>query len=786
MDEILPLLLMGRNAYDVSILIRSDSMATIHNLGFPRIGARRELKFALENYWTKAASRDELLATGASLRRRHWNGQAGLDLVPVGDFSFYDQVLDMSFMLGNVPERARGRDGDALDAYFRVARGRSAGEAACGCVHAGEMTKWFDTNYHYIVPEVSAATTFSLDATRLLDQLIEARALGINAKPVIIGPVTYLWLAKAGDGAERLDLLPRLLPVYAELLARLAEHGAEWVQIDEPVLVTELDAAWQQAFVTAYDALAGSPAKLLLATYFGRLDDNLALACRLPVQGLHIDAINGRADVERAVQDWPADRVLSLGVINGRNIWKTDLHATLEWLEPVHRMLGERLWIAPSCSLLHVPVDLEIETAMDPEVRAWLAFALQKLDELRILGTALNKGRVPVQEALVANAAAVERRRTSPRVHDPAVKAALGAFDPAMGRRASPHALRAAAQSGLLKLPLYPTTTIGSFPQTGAIRQARKQFKVGELDEAGYLAAMRAEIARCVREQEALGLDVFVHGEAERNDMVEYFGEQLDGYVFSEAGWVQSYGSRCVKPPILYGDIRRPRSMTVAWTAYAQSLTDKPMKGMLTGPVTLLNWSFVRDDQPRALTCRQLALAIRAEVLDLEAAGVGIIQIDEAALREGLPLRRSEWSDYLGWAVGAFCLAANGVRDTTQVHTHMCYSEFNDIIAAIADMDADVITIETSRSNMELLDAFDDFAYPNGIGPGVYDIHTPNIPSREQIVDLMRAAAQRIPAERLWVNPDCGLKTRRWEEVVPALRNMVAAARMLRRESELA
>jgi 5-methyltetrahydropteroyltriglutamate--homocysteine methyltransferase len=423
---------------------------------------------------------------------------------------------------------------------------------------------------------------------------------------------------------------------------------------------------------------------------------------------------------------------------------------------------------------------------MDAEVRAWLAFALQKLDELRILGTALNKGRVPVQEALVANAAAVERRRTSPRVHDPAVKAALGAFDPAMGRRASPHALRAAAQSGLLKLPLYPTTTIGSFPQTGAIRQARKQFKVGELDEAGYLAAMRAEIARCVREQEALGLDVFVHGEAERNDMVEYFGEQLDGYVFSEAGWVQSYGSRCVKPPILYGDIRRPRSMTVAWTAYAQSLTDKPMKGMLTGPVTLLNWSFVRDDQPRALTCRQLALAIRAEVLDLEAAGVGIIQIDEAALREGLPLRRSEWSDYLGWAVGAFCLAANGVRDTTQVHTHMCYSEFNDIIAAIADMDADVITIETSRSNMELLDAFDDFAYPNGIGPGVYDIHTPNIPSREQIVDLMRAAARRIPAERLWVNPDCGLKTRRWEEVVPALRNMVAAARVLRRESELA
>jgi 5-methyltetrahydropteroyltriglutamate--homocysteine methyltransferase len=755
-------------------------MVTTHNLGFPRIGAQRELKFALERYWNGASSQDELQATGAALRGRHWHAQASLDLVPVGDFSFYDQVLDMSFMLGNIPARVRGLPGNALDHYFRVARGRSAQDGACGCVHAGEMTKWFDTNYHYIVPEVSAETAFALDASRLLTQLDEARALGVKAKPVIIGPVSYLWLSKAKDGSDRLALLPRLLPAYTALLEQLAEHGAEWVQVDEPVLVTELDAEWQQAFVTAYDALAGSGVKLLLATYFGRLQDNLALACRLPVQGLHVDAINGRADVDPLVRDWPAERILSLGVIDGRNIWKTNLHATLEWLEPIHNVLGERLWIAPSCSLLHVPVDLDSEQAMDGDIRSWLSFALQKLEELRVLGTALNKGRVPVQEALVANHAAVSRRRSSPRVHDPAVRAALAAIDPAMGRRVSPHAERAAAQSALLKLPLYPTTTIGSFPQTDAIRQARKQFRQGAIDAPAYTALMQAEIARCVREQEALGLDVFVHGEAERNDMVEYFGEQLDGYAFSEAGWVQSYGSRCVKPPILFGDIRRPRSMTVAWTRYAQSLTGKPMKGMLTGPVTLLNWSFVRDDQPRSSTCRQLALAIREEVLDLERAAVRIIQIDEAALREGLPLRRSEWSDYLQWAVDAFRIAANGVRDDTQIHTHMCYSEFNDIIAAIADMDADVITIETSRSAMELLDAFDEFSYPNDIGPGVYDIHTPNIPSQEQIVALMRKAAQRIPAERLWINPDCGLKTRRWEEVVPALRNMVAAAATLR------
>ncbi|CAE6884954.1 5-methyltetrahydropteroyltriglutamate--homocysteine methyltransferase [Paraburkholderia nemoris] len=756
-------------------------MVTTHNLGFPRIGAKRELKFAQEQYWKGQSSRDELKSLGAQLRQRHWENQSGLDQVPVGDFSFYDQVLDTSFMLGNIPDRVRGFDGDALDNYFRVARGRSAHDSACSCgVQAGEMTKWFDTNYHYIVPEFSAATEFSLDASRLLDQLAEARGLGVKAKPVIVGPVTYLWLGKAKDDSDKLALLPRLLPVYAALLEQLAAQGVEWVQIDEPALVTELEPAWQHAFVTAYDALKTTRVKLLLATYFGELRDNLALACGLPVQGLHVDAVNGRSEVEQVVARLPADKILSLGVINGRNIWKTDLSAVLEWLTPIHQTLQARLWIAPSCSLLHVPVDLNSEQKLDHEIRSWLAFALQKLDELKIIAKALNDGSESVRAALAENQAAIQSRRTSPRVHNPAVKDAIAKIDAALGRRASAYPQRAARQSALLNLPAYPTTTIGSFPQTAEIRQARSQFKSGELDEAGYKTVMQHEIARSVQEQEALGLDVLVHGEAERNDMVEYFGEQLDGYAFSQFGWVQSYGSRCVKPPILFGDISRPKAMTVEWIRYAQSQTAKPMKGMLTGPVTILNWSFVRDDQPRSVSCYQLALAIREEVLDLEKAGVRVIQIDEAALREGLPLRKSQWNDYLQWAVESFRITANGVQDETQIHTHMCYSEFNDIIASIADMDADVITIETSRSDMELLDAFDNFNYPNEIGPGVYDIHSPNIPSQEHIVNLMRKAAERIPAERLWVNPDCGLKTRAWEEVIPALKNMVAAAKTLR------
>jgi 5-methyltetrahydropteroyltriglutamate--homocysteine methyltransferase len=760
-------------------------MVTTHNLGFPRIGAKRELKFALEAYWKGQSSLEALKQIGKDLRQRNWALQASLDLAPVGDFAFYDQVLDMSFTLGNLPARVQDFHGDPLDNYFRVARGRSAesGEEhaqCCGGVAAGEMTKWFDTNYHYIVPEFTAKTRFKLDATRLLEQLAEAKAQNVKAKPVIVGPVTYLAIGKAKDDSNRLALLPQLLQVYTALLETLAAQGVEWVQIDEPILVTELDADWQHAFNLAYHQLKSSRVKLLVATYFGQLVDNQYLAANLPVAGLHVDAINARSEVVPLIGMLPAHKVLSVGVINGRNIWKTDLNTTLEWLEPIAERLGDRLWLAPSCSLLHVPVDLDSEQKLDGEIKSWLAFATQKLEELNILARALNQGRAAVKAQLADNQVAVDARRNSQRVNNPVVKAALEKLTPQLGQRQNVYAQRAAKQAALLKLPKYPTTTIGSFPQTADIRHARSEFKAGRLDEASYKIAMEAEIARSVKEQEALGLDVLVHGEAERNDMVEYFGEQLDGYAFSQFGWVQSYGSRCVKPPILFGDISRPKAMTVEWIKHAQSLTSKPMKGMLTGPVTILNWSFVRDDQPRSVSCYQLALAIRQEVLDLESAGISVIQIDEAALREGLPLWKTQWKEYLQWAVESFRITANGVADETQIHTHMCYSEFNDIIQSIAAMDADVITIETSRSDMELLDAFKTFEYPNEIGPGVYDIHSPNIPNEAYMVKLMKLAAERVPAERLWVNPDCGLKTRQWAEVLPALTNMVAAAKTLR------
>ena len=757
-------------------------MALIHNLGFPRIGAKRELKFALEGFWRGESSEAELQAAAHRIRVTHWHQQSQLDWVPVGDFSLYDHVLDTSFLLGNLPSRVATQTGSELQRYFRVARGRAAKDDEQACVHAAEMTKWFDTNYHYMVPEVAADTQFSLHAERLLDQLVEAEQLGVAAKPVIIGPVSYLWLSKAKDGSERLQLLERLLPVYHELLQKLAQAGVTWVQLDEPILATELAPEWQQALASAYQTLhLGSP-NILLTTYFGRLAENLELACQLPVAGLHIDAITGRDEVAKVVACLPTQSVVSLGVINGRNIWKTDLNACLDWLEPIAQQLGSRLWLAPSCSLLHVPVDLELEESLDSEIANWLAFAKQKLAELQLLGRAINQGRAAVAAELLENQQAINRRKASPRVHNPLVKQALSEIHSELGARQSAYAIRAAKQAKWLNLPLYPTTTIGSFPQTSEVRQARQAFKRQAVSKEQYIARMKAEIALTIREQEALGLDVLVHGEAERNDMVEYFGEQLDGYVISQFGWVQSYGSRCVKPPILFGDISRPRAMTLEWINYAQSLTDKPVKGMLTGPVTILNWSFVRDDQPRRESCLQLALAIRQEVLELEAAGVNVIQIDEAALREGLPLRRAEWQSYLEWAVEAYRISANAVSDQTQIHTHMCYSEFNDIIDAIAQMDADVITIETSRSDMELLDVFDAFEYPNEIGPGVYDIHSPNIPSVEQMVTLMQSAAARIPAERLWVNPDCGLKTRHWSEVKPALKNMVAAAEILRQQ----
>ncbi|MEB8433790.1 5-methyltetrahydropteroyltriglutamate--homocysteine S-methyltransferase [Cocleimonas sp. KMM 6892] len=755
-------------------------MAITHNLGFPRIGKKRELKYALEKYWKQEISQQELLNTGASLRQNHWKEQQALDYSPVGDFSFYDQVLDTSFMLGNIPQRVQNVSDNSLDDYFRVARGRSsATESDCSCVQAGEMTKWFDTNYHYIVPEFDKDTTFKLDASRILAQIEEAKAQGVNVKPVIIGPVSYLWLGKAKDASNKLYLLDQLIPTYAQLILELEKAGVEWLQIDEPILVLELDEDWQHALRKAYYSLKRTSVKFLLTTYFGKLQENLNLACELPVDGIHLDAINAKDEVLKLIDWLPNFKVISLGVVNGRNIWKTDLNKTLEWLKPIHELLGDRLWLAPSCSLLHVPVDLESEEKLDAEVLSWLSFAIQKLDEVTILSRALNEGEKVVADALADNAKAIESRNNSDRVHDNAVASRVAQINDEMQNRVSSFTERAKRQQQRFDLPLYPTTTIGSFPQTGEIRQSRRDYKAGTLSDDNYKNAMQEEIKRCIREQEELGLDVLVHGEAERNDMVEYFGEQLTGYAFSQFGWVQSYGSRCVKPPIIYGDISRPTAMTVEWSRYAQSLTEKPMKGMLTGPVTILNWSFVRDDQTRADTCLQLALAIRDEVLDLEASGISMIQIDEAALREGLPLRKAEWQAYLDWAIKAFRITANGVKDETQIHTHMCYSEFNDIIKAIADMDADVITIETSRSDMELLDVFDQFQYPNEIGPGVYDIHSPNIPTVEAMVNLMQKATQRIPAERLWVNPDCGLKTRNWEEVKPALINMVEASKQL-------
>ncbi len=755
-------------------------MTLIHTLGMPRMGAQRELKWALEAYWRGDSDAQALIETARALRARHWAMQteAGCDCVAVGDFSLYDHVLDMSARLGAVPARFQAGEGEVdLDTYFRMARGRApSGAPAYAC----EMTKWFDTNYHYLVPELTPAQDFRLARGDIFEQVDEARGLGHRTKAVLVGPLTWLWLAKMRPQGDKLALLERLLPVYRDLLARLAARGVQWAQLDEPILALDLPADWRQAFGQAYAALQGAGPAIMVAVYFGGLEDNLPMALDLPVAGLHVDAVSAPQELERIAVGLAASKVLSAGVIDGRNVWRADLTAWLDRLEPVHARLGERLWLAPSCSLLHVPLDLTGETRLDAEVRPWLAFARQKLEELAVLARGLTAGRAAIADALEENRAQLAARRSCPRVHRPEVAQRLAGIEPKHLRRASPYAQRAERQHARLRLPMLPTTTIGSFPQTAAIRTLRRDWKAGRIDDAHYEAGMRAEIAHCIAVQERLGLDVLVHGEVERNDMVEYFGELLDGFVFTANGWVQSYGSRCVKPPIIFGDVARRKPMTVAWATYAQSLTEKPVKGMLTGPITLLKWSFVRDDQPWEQTARQLALALRDEILDLEAAGIGIIQVDEPAFREALPLRQHARAHYLRWAVDAFRLATADVRDDTQIHTHMCYSEFNDIISAIAELDADVITIETARSNMELLEAFADFAYPNEIGPGVYDIHSPNVPQVDDMVRLLERAAADIPPERLWVNPDCGLKTRAWPETEAALANMVAAAQRLR------
>ena len=760
-------------------------MTLAHVLGFPRIGIRRELKLALEAYWKDGSNRTLLLETARALRLRHWQlqKQMELDQMPVGDFSLYDHVLDHSVMFGAVPERFGVAEGDIdLDTYFRMARGQApSGAPAQAC----EMTKWFDTNYHYLVPELHRGQRFRLASARLFDEVEEAKTAGVNPRPVLLGPLSWLWLGKVkGEDFDRLDLLDELLPVYREILVRLKRQGIEWVQMDEPILVLDLPSAWQAAFAYVYAGLSGERPKLLLATYFGALEENLKPACELPIEGLHLDLVRAPQQLRAAVEWLPGDKVFSAGVIDGRNVWRADLGAVLDVLEPLHARLGERLWIGPSCSLLHVPVDLSGEEGLNQELRTWLAFATQKLTEVATLRCAVVEGRAAVADRLADSDSAARTRRTSERSHRRDVRDRVAAVDAGMGERRSAYCERAKIQGKKFRLPLFPTTTIGSFPQTGEIRAARRDFKLGRMAYDAYAASLRQQVAYAVQKQEECGLDVLVHGEPERNDMVEYFGEQLDGFAFTGNGWVQSYGSRCVKPPILYGDVARPKMMTIEWTRYAQSLTKKPMKGMLTGPVTLLNWSFVRNDQPRADTCMQLALAIRDEVLDLERAGIGIIQIDEPALREGLPLHKLQWGTYLDWTITAFRIAANGVRDETQIHTHMCYAEFNDIIGAIAALDADVITIETSRSDMELLKVFEHFKYPNAIGPGVYDIHSPNVPTVAQMVGLMEKAAERIPVERLWVNPDCGLKTRSWPEAEAALANMAMAAAALREKQE--
>lgn len=761
-------------------------MTTLHNLGFPRVGARRELKQALEAYWAGEIEADELSACGRELRARHWHIQAGagLDRVPAGDFAWYDHLLEWTTLLGVVPARFGQRDDEpvSLDTLFRMARGRApVGRATAAC----EMTKWFDTNYHYIVPEITPGQAFRIAREDLFHQVAEARAQNHIPKPVIPGPLTWLWLAKGdaytGGAADtgKLELLAGLIPVYLQVLQRLAAQGIDWVQIDEPILVLDLPAEWQDAFRQTYRQLAAVPIRLLLATYFGALGDNLPLALALPVDGIHVDAVRAPGQLDAVVDALRPAQVLSVGCIDGRNIWRTDLQAVLDKLQPVAQRLGDRLWLAPSCSLLHVPVDLDQEDELDTELKSWLAFSHQKLDELTILGRAL-QGE-DVAHELAASRAAVASRRVSPRIHNARVQQRL-ASQQKLSRDRTPFAHRAVAQQQLLQLPAFPTTTIGSFPQTQEIRRKRREWKQGTLSDAAYERAIRAEIEQVIRVQERLGLDVLVHGEAERNDMVEYFGELLCGFAFTRHGWVQSYGSRCVKPPVIFGDVARPAPMTVGWTAYAQSLSSLPVKGMLTGPVTILQWSFVRDDQPRDLTCRQIALALRDEVEDLQEAGIRIIQIDEPALREGLPLRRDDWQSYLDWAVDCFRLSTSSVAPHTQIHTHMCYAEFNDIIESIAQMDADVITIETSRSNMELLAAFETFDYPNAIGPGVYDIHSPNVPDTAWMVELMKRAATRLSPQQLWVNPDCGLKTRGWPETEAALAAMVQAAQILRHE----
>jgi 5-methyltetrahydropteroyltriglutamate--homocysteine methyltransferase len=760
-----------------------------HNLGYPRIGSKRELKKACERYWSGKISQEELQQAARVIRAENWQLQkeAGIDLIPVNDFSFYDHVLDMSFLLGVIPKRYQqiAQAKSPLDLYFAMARGYQKDGLD---VTAMEMTKWFDTNYHYIVPEFSKEQTFHLNGTKVFEELAEAQAQGIQAKPVLIGVVSYLLLGKE-KGKVRdfssIDLIDKLLPVYIQILQKLQAQGATWVQLDEPYLAMDLTEAERQVFKQVYSEIRKQiPAlKIILTNYFECYGDNLETALSLPVDVLHLDLVRCPSQLDDVLEHQNlGSQILSLGVVDGRNIWKNDFQKSLSLITKAVEKLGmERVWVAPSCSLLHSPCDLDFEQKMNPEIKQWLAFAKQKLSEVVTLSRLAKGENSPeLEKALQENVQAQQNRKSSTLIHNPQVKQRVEAITPKDFERNSEFSVRQKIQKECFNLPLFPTTTIGSFPQTPEVRQLRAKLKKGELTQEEYEAEIEKAILEVIRWQEEIGIDVLVHGEFERNDMVEYFGELLDGFTFSENGWVQSYGSRCVKPPIIYGDVARSRDLSVRWSSFAQKHTQKWMKGMLTGPVTILQWSFVRNDQPRSTTAYQIALAIRDEVVALEQAGIKIIQIDEPAFREGLPLRKKDWANYLEWAVNAFRLSASGVQDDTQIHTHMCYSEFNDIIEHIAAMDADVITIETSRSEMELLDAFIDFKYPNEIGPGVYDIHSPRVPKVEEMVYLLNKAKEVLPLENIWVNPDCGLKTRKWEETKASIENMVRAAQVLR------
>ena len=762
------------------------ALATIP--GYPRIGKHRELKKALEGYWAGKLEAEDLLATAASIRRQNWETQAeaGIDLLPVNDFSLYDQMLDTAALVGLVPERYGWNDDIVdLDTYFAQARGRT-GERD---VPAQEMTKWFDTNYHYIVPELHPGTTFRLASTKPFDEYAEAKAAGVIAKPVLVGPVTFLKLGKpAEESFDPLTLLDNLLPVYAEVVQKLAAAGAEWIQFDEPVLVQDLAGSELDALKSAYAGLAAAKgdAKIIVQTYFDHVGDAYDTLVNLPVDGIGFDFLRGPENLGfMKDKGFPEDKILVAGVIDGRNIWAANLETAFATLQDIARIVEpERIHVSTSCSLLHVPYDVQQETDLNDEVKSWLAFAEQKLHEVTTLARGLTQGVDAIAEELAASRALHEAAATSPLRHNPVVQDRLANLPPDAASRGKSYAERAAIQRERLHLPTLPTTTIGSFPQTGEVRTARRKFEKGDLSLADYERFIEDQIRAVIEHQEALGIDVLVHGEPERNDMVQYFGEQLDGFTFTRNGWVQSYGSRYVRPPVIYGDVSRPNPMTVRWATYAQSLSDKPVKGMLTGPVTILNWSFVRDDQPRSVTCRQIALAIRDEVHDLEAAGISMIQIDEAALREGLPLRRADWNEYLAWAVESFRITAAGASPVTQIHTHMCYSEFGDIFQAISDLDADVISIENARSGLELLQTFREQGYDKGVGPGVYDIHSPRVPPASEIAKNLEATLTVLDIDQVWVNPDCGLKTRKPDESTAALKNMVEATRRVRASLE--